>query len=266
MSDELRDQQQRSASLDEAFRAQIDSRLKELHTMLPGLIESFDPDTQTARVQPCIKRIWFEHGAVDLPVCVDVPVWFPGGGDWFLTFPVKKGDECVLGFFERAIDNWFAQGGLQSPSEYRLHDLSDGVALVGLNSQPRKIDAFQGDALELRTRDRATRVTMKADGTIENVNPAGGTKLTSEGQFVINAPGGILLQGNTTIVGALAATPGTAPGTSGVTMTGPVAVTGNITATGGVTATGEVVGNGKSLSSHKHGGVQTGSGHTAAPD
>jgi len=35
---------------------------------------------------------------------------------------------------------------------------------------------------------------------------------------------------------------------------------------GTITATGEVTGNGKALSTHTHGGVQGGGGHTAPPD
>lgn len=157
--------QQLTATPEEAHAAQIDGRLKDLHTCLPGIIASFDPDTQTASVQPAIKRIFTEKGAVNLPLCVDVPVAFPGGGDFFLTFPVKAGDECILMFSERAIDNWHASGGTQTPAEYRLHDLSDGIAIVGLNSQPHKLVALQMTGAELRTRGRSTYIRLE-DGSI----------------------------------------------------------------------------------------------------
>ena len=154
-----------SGGQDEAYSAQIEGRLKDLHTCMPGIIVSFDPVTQTASVQPAVKRIFTERGAVNLPVCVDVPVAFPGGGDFFLTFPVKAGDECILLFSERAIDYWHANGGTQLPAEYRLHDLSDGIAQVGLNSQPKKLSALQMDGAELRTRDRSTYIRL-TNGTI----------------------------------------------------------------------------------------------------
>ena len=159
-----RDQQQ-AATPEEAHAAQIEGRLKDLHTCLPGIIVAFDPEKQTAQVQPAIQRIFTEKGAVNLPVCVDVPVQFPGGGDFFLTFPVKAGDECILMFSERAIDNWHASGGTQTPAEYRLHDLSDGIAIVGLNSQPHKLAALQMTGAELRTRSRSTYIRLE-DGTI----------------------------------------------------------------------------------------------------
>lgn len=156
---------QQAASPEEAAAAQIEGRLKDLHTMMPGIIVSFDPDKQTAVVQPAIRRIFTEKGAVNLPVCVDVPVAFPGGGDFWLTFPVQPGDECILQFSERAIDYWYASGGTQEPAEYRLHDLSDGIAQVGLNSQPKKLDDLQMTGAELRTRSRSTYIRLE-DGNI----------------------------------------------------------------------------------------------------
>lgn len=177
----------------DAARQTVNSRLVEVHTMLPGIIESFDPDTQTARVQPAIKRIFTEQGPVPIPVCVDVPVEFPGGGDFFLTFPVKPGDECVLAFSERCIDRWHVMGGVQDPDEYRMHSYSDGVARVGLNSQPRKIPSFNPTDAEFRSRDGSVKVQLKPDGTIKNINPAGSTELTPAGKYIINAPGGFQL-------------------------------------------------------------------------
>lgn len=176
-----RDQQQ-AATTEEAHAAQIEGRLKDLHTCLPGIIASFDPATQTASVQPAIKRIFTERGAVNLPLCVDVPVAFPGGGDFFLTFPVKPGDECILLFSERAIDNWHVSGGTQPPAEYRMHDLSDGIAIVGLNSQPKKLADLQTDGAELRTRNRSTYIRL-TEGTIYikgNIAHEGNTNQTGD--------------------------------------------------------------------------------------
>ena len=206
--------QQLTATQEEAHAAQIEGRLKDLHTCLPGIIASFDPDTQTASVQPAIKRIFTEKGAVNLPLCVDVPVAFPGGGDFFLTFPVKAGDECILMFSERAIDNWHASGGTQTPAEYRLHDLSDGIAIVGLNSQPHKLAALQMTGAELRTRSRSTYIRLE-DGTIYikgnivhegnvqqtgNLNRTGTStttgKITGQGGMAISGGSGTTFSGN----------------------------------------------------------------------
>lgn len=251
---------QLATTQDEAHAAQIEGRLKDLHTCLPGIIHKFDPVTQTAEVQPAVKRIFIEKGAVNLPMCVDVPVAFPGGGDFFLTFPVKVGDECILHFSERAIDFWHFNGGVQLPAEYRLHDLSDAFAVVGVNSQPKKIPSFNATDTELRDRNRTVRTTMKPDGTVETVNANGSYLLSSAGAMTINAPAGttinspqIVLNGNVTYVGNM----------SGQAGNGGV---GNATIPGTLTAETDVIGGGKSLKTHTHGGVTPGGGNTAAPN
>lgn len=164
-ADQIRRNEQIAGGEEEAHAAQIEGRLANLHTCLPGIVASFDVATQTASVQPAIKRIWAEAGAVSLPLCVDVPVVFPGGGDFFLTFPVKPGDECLLVFSERCIDQWYVSGGVQPPADYRRHDLSDAFAIVGVNSQPRKLANVQTTGAELRTRDRSTYIRLE-NGTI----------------------------------------------------------------------------------------------------
>lgn len=258
--------QQLTGTPEEAHAAQIDGRLKDLHTMLPGIIASFDPVTQTASVQPAIKRIFTEKGAVNLPVCVDVPVSFPGGGDFFLTFPVKVGDECILLFAERAIDLWHVGGGTNSPAEYRLHDLSDGIAIVGLNSQPHKIPAFNATDTEFRNRAGDTHVQIKPDGTITNMNPGGSTVLSPAGKFTINCPGGLEVNGPTAQLNVPQTTiTGTTTIQNGLAVSGNNG-TGKATSISGDTNfTGQVSANGHRIDdSHKHTGVTVGGGVTGA--
>lgn len=181
------DDAQDMQSMEQAVKNGIESALKNVHTCLPGIIVSFDPEKQTAQVQPAIKRVFLDTGPVNLPVCVDVPVIFPGGGDYYLTFPVAAGDECLLMFAERCFDYWYAFGGTQEPAEYRVHDLSDGLAIVGLNSQPRKIPELNTNAAELRHRSGSARIRLYAD-SVE-----------------IIAPSGVSITGNVTVAGEVTA-------------------------------------------------------------
>lgn len=169
-ADVLRDEELASTHGDQ-MQIAIEERLKDVHTCCPGIIQSFDPATQTAVVQPAIKRIWVDDGPLDLPRLFDVLVSFPKGGDIVHTFPVAAGDECVLHFSERAIDNWWANGGSQEPSEYRMHDLSDAFAAVGVSSKPNVIKNFFMGGSELRTLDGTTVVRVEK-GTVTAGNPA----------------------------------------------------------------------------------------------
>lgn len=144
----------------------IENRLKDLHTCLPGIIKSYDPTTNTAQVQPAVQRVFVESGPVNLPLIVDVPVVFPGGGSWAVTFPVAAGDECVLVFSERCIDYWHVTGQIKPPATYRFHDISDAFAFVGVRSQARKLSNIQTDGVELRNSDRSVALKLNATGVV----------------------------------------------------------------------------------------------------
>ncbi|RQT08957.1 phage baseplate assembly protein V [Burkholderia contaminans] len=153
-------------------------------TALPGVIESFDDVALTCVVQPAIKiPVRANDGTVTtaaLPPVVDCPVQFPSGGNCTLTFPVAQGDECLVVFASRCIDAWWQSGGVQEQAEWRMHDLSDGFALLGFRSKPRALSGVSATSAQLRSDDGATYIDL---------NPAAGTlKLVAPGGLEIDAP------------------------------------------------------------------------------
>ena len=108
--------------------------MSSLHCAMPGVVESFDVQSQTADVSPMAKRK--EHL---LPLVHDVPVFFPGNRGGAVTFPVSEGDECLLVFADFDIDRWFETGEAADPSSARQHDLSDAFAFVGFRSKPNAL-------------------------------------------------------------------------------------------------------------------------------
>ena len=163
-----------------------------LHTAGPGIIESFDRDAMTCSVQPAIKgQVRDETGAVqdvDLPMLVDCPVQFPAGGGCTLTFPVKPGDECLVVFSSRCIDSWWQSGGVQSQADLRMHDMSDGFALLGFRSQPRVIGNISSTAAQLRTDDGAAFVEVDAVTHAINATTSGAATVSAQGNITMNAP------------------------------------------------------------------------------
>lgn len=164
------------ATLPSVIKLAVENRLKELHTAGPGIIVSFDADEQLATVQPAIRRIFKTSTAEeeiliprDLPVLINVPVVFPRGGGFSLTFPVAVGDECLIVFCERAYDMWHQFGGVQTPNARRFHSYSDATCLVGLSSKPNKIPGYSSTDVQLKKDDGAVSVTLKADGGLELV-------------------------------------------------------------------------------------------------
>lgn len=162
---------------EEALRAALSGFQTGLWTAVPGIIQSFNTTAHTVEVQPAIKaKLRKPDGSLvstALPLLVDVPVMWPSGGGFTLTFPIATGDECLVVFSSRCIDAWWQSGGVQEAMEARMNDLSDGFAFVGVRSQVRLLPSVSTAATQLRSDDGATYVQV---GTNEiKLTPDGGT-------------------------------------------------------------------------------------------
>ena len=160
------DRRERYVDQIEAMHATLDDRQAQIWTAMPGIIVSFNAGAVTASVQGAIKgQVRGEDGktkAINLPLLVDVPVVFQHGGGYSLTFPVAKGDECLVVFGSRCIDGWWQRGGVQPALDQRMHDLSDAFAIVGPYSQAHLISGISTAGVQLRSDDGATVVEVVA--------------------------------------------------------------------------------------------------------
>jgi hypothetical protein len=162
-----------------------------LYTALPAVIESFNPNAMTCEAVVALQaRVTAQDGSqswVTLPKLVDVPVVFPGGGGYTLTFPITAGDEALIVFSNRCIDLWWLAGGVQQCPDLRMHDLSDGLAFVGVRSQPRVVTGgVKAGATQLRSDDGSTFVELAGTGV--NIKAPGGINLNGA---TIDATGNI---------------------------------------------------------------------------
>ena len=175
---------ERFDSADEQQRSMVGNEMANMRVAIPGIIVSFNPDNQTASVQPAISenvRIGnAPRTATNLPVLSDVPVQFPRAGGYVITFPVEQGDECILVFGDMCIDGWWQSGGIQGQMETRRHDLSDAMAVLGISSVPRALSGFSMDAMQIRSEDGGTLIELAG----ENINIKAVT-VTIEGDLVV---------------------------------------------------------------------------------
>jgi hypothetical protein len=116
-----------------------------------GTIESFDAENQLATATVNYTQTYFNYDealavykpvAVNYPVLVDCPVICLGGGNSSLTFPIQKGDECVVLFNDRDLDNWYNGGPGSQVATPRLHSFSDGIILVGIRSNANRLQNY----------------------------------------------------------------------------------------------------------------------------
>lgn len=167
------DSRERFNDPEETLRVIFEAMSRELWTSCVGIIDSFNPELQTATVQPAIKAmVQGQDGrwkAEPMPLLLDVPVYFPSGGGCALTFSVAAGDECLVCFADRCIDSWWQSGGVQVPMSPRAHDLSDAMCFVGFRSKPKKINNFNVEATELRADDGLTKISLNPTAKTINI-------------------------------------------------------------------------------------------------
>lgn len=230
------DQRERFSDDAELYRLAFEAIQSRVWTALPCVVEAFPSVSGLGKmiidVQPTINGIARAKDgtetSIQMPLLINCPVLWQGGGGVTSTFPIKQGDECLVILASRCIDAWWQQGFQPGPSmnppDLRMHDLSDGFAIVGLRSLPRE---FTVDP------DNACLITDDGQ-TFFKLNP------TSKA-IAMQASGGINLNGVTI--------------DSSGNLNSPATITGNT----------DVVGGGKSLKTHTHSGVQTGGGTSGPP-
>ncbi len=181
---------------EESLRLAMENAQSQMWTALPGLVVSVNLFAQTLSVQPAIQGTITsadgEAQSVNLPLLVDVPIVWPRAGGFALTFPVAINDEVLVVFASRCIDSWWQSGKIDTQAEVRMHDLSDGFAILAPTSQPRRLANVSQTNAQLRDVAGTTFVEMM---------PGGAIRLKAASNMVLDAP-------NITITGMVTQTGG----------------------------------------------------------
>lgn len=111
--------------------AAIEQALANMHTCTIAKVTAVN--TTTIDCKPVFNRR-VKGQDIQLPVFSEVPPIILQGGYSHHAFPITIGDYCLLFFTERCSDGWYNGQDFVLPLEYRMHDYSDGFALVGLNN------------------------------------------------------------------------------------------------------------------------------------
>ena len=167
----------RSADEQEVLDAFVRGNAAEMHTLLPGRIESYDAATGKASVLPLLQRTYTIDGADGVltersaayPVIPDCPVAFPRGGGAAITFPLKAGDPCWILFAERSLDAWLDSDGktVLDPDDARMHHLTDAVVLPGAYTLAANIATAHVDDLVIAREDGSAEVHVTPAGEVQ---------------------------------------------------------------------------------------------------
>ncbi len=195
--------------LTQEVKNNIADMIRDMHTMIPARVISFDPLKCEASILPYGKFKMPDNSLMDFPKLNEVPVYVIQGSEQtaVITYPIKPGDECIVMFAEQALDTWRTKAESQTDLKF---DLSNAIAIIGMFSRPTPLikEACEDNSLiiekdgerlrlkkgETYIRDTAGQsITMTPNATTMVVN---NLIIKSKGNIDITAAGNI-----TTIAG-----------------------------------------------------------------
>lgn len=169
--------------------------LANIHTVTVCRVEKVKE--KTIDVKPVINRV-VNGKSEELPTFVDVPPIFMSGGASYEAHPIAAGDYCLLMISERCYDAWFEGSDFVKPVEMRMHDYSDGFALVGIHNRagaitiPSIIEQI-GDKYHQGNYERDGDTTFNGDNTHNgNLTQTGDQTVTGQCQASVKYSAPIL--------------------------------------------------------------------------
>jgi len=170
--------QPRTPDLETVIKTGMEAVERRLRVALPGKVEEYNAETQTASVQPLVKETFIDADGASvtesLPQLVTVPVVFPRCGNFMITLPLVAGDHVLLVFNDRSIDKFQTGDGSEvDPLDLRNHDLSDAVAIPGFFPDVQAL-ADASPTNMVVGQSGANQVRIKPDGNVSILQDGAG--------------------------------------------------------------------------------------------
>lgn len=131
--------------LDDVLAEMKNEIFANLNCIQIGKIEKVNSN-QTCEISIQFKRRVSGDQISEYPLLVDCPYFVLSGGGSFVDVPISEGDFCLVLFNDRNIDVWWSSANVKEPDNRRKHNLSDGIALVGINPETSSF-SMNGNAL-----------------------------------------------------------------------------------------------------------------------
>jgi hypothetical protein len=154
-------------SLKAFMRSHLDNLQTQLFTQLPAVVTDVSKyqSQNIISVKPVIDFLFSDGQVSECPEIFNVPVINPSAGGGLLSFPIQVGDTVLVEFSMRSIETWLESSG-ESVTEptMRTHDMSDGMAIIGLYTKSSHLSPDPKDVV-LKFKDNSIR--LKDDGNVE---------------------------------------------------------------------------------------------------
>lgn len=178
-------------SLTQVLEKLVNSVKISTHCVKIGEIVSFDKTDQTATVRvlhvmDSNYNTYLEE-QIEYPLIGKVPVVIMGGGGTYISHPINTGDQCLLLFCDYMIDAWWVSGRAEGSIVPRKHDISDPIAIVGLNPSTKAIQEYS-DYLKLQYSPESNIIIgEQIDVNNQTINLNGNTEVTGDVTMDANA-------------------------------------------------------------------------------
>lgn len=197
-----------------------------------ALVIKVSESGEVVSVKPMVEGFTGSGDLIPNSVIHGIPVWRLQRGASAVIMPPVVGDIGLIAICDRDITAVKATKDAALPGSNRTHSYSDAIYLGGvLNAEPSQYVKFANDGIDI-----VSPLVVQVNGNTVVVN--------ADEKISLNAP---IIEAN------------------GQLTQGSGSYAGDATFGGSITATGEVTGNGIHLSTHKHGGVESGGSTTQGP-
>lgn len=220
-------------SSDEASAFVMDQYAYGLRTVMIAECISFDAAKNCVTVQPLLQSC-IDGVVGNIPPISGVPVGYYQAGGFVMTHKPAKGDVCMLLINDRSIEQWKIKGGITDPKSPQHHNMNDAIAYFGLNAFNKAVSGVKS-GMDIRSKDGNVSLNVNASSIVSKVGTS--THTLSASSYSLSV-------GGTNVMSATS---------SGVTLSVPVSMPQGATI------------NDIQFNTHKHTGVQTGSGTSGGP-
>lgn len=170
--------------------------LMSVDDMLPARVISYDRATNRAQVVPMIRILTTDNRQIERAQIASVPVMWPGGGGFIITFPLNPGDLGWIKANDRDISLFLQTFKTNAPNSFRLHTFQDAVFMPHPMTGYTIAGEDAGNAV-IQSLDGSVKVSLGAD----SVKVAAGALSMTIGPASIDFAGQVNIPDGATING-----------------------------------------------------------------
>lgn len=168
----------------EALDNLVRDTLGRVRTFKAANVVAYVPPSPSSRatvtVQLARKQADLEGRTSEIPPIPDVPVMWPGFGDFMIWGTLKPGDDVILGVPDRSIKAWLQRGRTVDPDAGPLFNVANAVAWPVRLSRAK--GAIPAGGLFLGRTDGTALIKILEDGTAVLVDASASIVLGTPGQ------------------------------------------------------------------------------------